>query len=283
MSDTIRKAIGEKLTDPFESELFKSVLANLDSQGNRLRFNNFCYSIRELLRLILHRHSPDEGRIKRCIWYEHKNGDVSQKISRKDRARFAVQGGLSNDYLKERFNIDMKIVYRELIQSINELCKYTHIERETFNLDAKMIIEKEDEILKPFYDFLHSLEECTLLIVSSLHRGIHEAVIHECLRESIVALDELSSHSSVEEIWINDSQILSIDEENVKILVCGQLECGLQWGSNGDVRRGDGAVGSVSFPFTCELWACVADLDDLMVDEDSLHVDVSSWWDDYRE
>jgi len=47
------KGITERLSGNFEHDLFEASLHNLDDSSNKLRFNNFAYSIRELTRHIL--------------------------------------------------------------------------------------------------------------------------------------------------------------------------------------------------------------------------------------
>jgi hypothetical protein len=45
-----QEKIKELLTTDFESELFSASIASLNDTANKLRFNNFAYSIRELSR-----------------------------------------------------------------------------------------------------------------------------------------------------------------------------------------------------------------------------------------
>lgn len=79
----IRKLLNSK----FEKDLFEASLKNLEDKSNKLRFNNFSYSIRELLRHILHNLAPDNEIIS-CSWYKNETGTPGI-ISRGERVRHA--------------------------------------------------------------------------------------------------------------------------------------------------------------------------------------------------
>lgn len=95
------------LYSDFELELFEASLRNLRDNQNKLRFNNFAYSIRELSRHIQHNLAPDEEVIN-CVWYRNETGDVG-KLSRGERVKYAIQGGLTNNF------VDTEILELEII------------------------------------------------------------------------------------------------------------------------------------------------------------------------
>ena len=61
------------------------------------------------------------------------------------------------------------------------------------------------------------------------------------------------------------------------------MGCELQWGSNSDLRKGDGATLPQTFPFECDLRSPVDDPTVVSPVEDSLRVDRSSWRDNYYD
>lgn len=82
----------------FEHDLCDAAFDNLNVK-NRLRFNNFAYSIRELTRHILYRLAPDVD-IKCCSWYKPtKNENGKVVITRADRINYAIYGGFDNNAL----------------------------------------------------------------------------------------------------------------------------------------------------------------------------------------
>jgi hypothetical protein len=88
------------------------------------------------------------------------------------------------------------------------------------------------------------------------------------ISDTILEVDELATHHSVDEVYV--------DRTTVK----GSLAVGLQWGSNSDVRRGDGVEIDQSFPFQCDIEVPVDDPFDLRGADTSYVVDTSKWRED---
>lgn len=81
------------------------------------------------------------------------------------------------------------------------------------------------------------------------------------------------------QIYVDSHEVTCITSETVHIRVSGSLGVTLQWGSNSDLRRGDGAEMDESFEYTCELTCEAAnpDIEALEFVEDSLMVDTGDW------
>lgn len=75
----------------------------------------------------------------------------------------------------------------------------------------------------------------------------------------------------------------SVDENFIHFEASGTISCELQWGSNSDVRRADGALLSDSFPFECYLISSVEDPTSIEAKDDALRVDASSWYENYYD
>ncbi|POY36268.1 hypothetical protein C3K47_10965 [Solitalea longa] len=71
---------------------------NLLDKGNKLRFNNFAYGIRELSRHILHNLSPDKEVIN-CVWYKNDSKKPGQ-LTRAERVKYAIQKGLPDKFVE---------------------------------------------------------------------------------------------------------------------------------------------------------------------------------------
>lgn len=67
--DKFKIEIEKRLSGDFEHDLFDAALYNLNDVHNKLRFNNFAYSLRELTRHILARLAPDLICIKYSMVY----------------------------------------------------------------------------------------------------------------------------------------------------------------------------------------------------------------------
>jgi len=72
-------------------------------------------------------------------------------------------------------------------------------------------------------------------------------------------------------------KIEDIDKDTIFFSGDGSILCQLQYGSDGDVRRGDGVEFESNFPFTFTGSASV-DLKEIHIDQDTIEVDTSSFY-----
>lgn len=273
----MKTIIENELCEGFERELFSAAQNNLSDKSNPLRLNNYSYAMRELSRHVLHRLAPDQNVIN-CSWYKNET-DKENGITRKQRAYYAVQGGLDDQYVKETLGLEVDGIHSRLVKAINNLSKFTHIEPKVFNLSELEAEQFVVEMTEATHNFLIAIRECRELIIEQLWEQIDAAVIDKALTDTITSIDELASHHYIEEINTDTIKIFNIDHESILLCAYGSIGCELQWGSNSDIRRGDGATLHQSFPFTCQLISSVEAPDEIECDENSLSVDTSSWYD----
>jgi len=277
----MRTEIENRLNEGFEKQLFKAALANFENTTNPLRFNNFAYATRELVRHILARLAPDDEVIK-CSWYKEKT-DKKDGISRRQRVYYAVQGGLSDAYVQDKLGIDIFAIHTALLDAVDNLSKHTHIEEKTFNIAERQVNLYVEETLAAVVGLFTAIEDNHKALVSALWERLDESAIDAALRETILSIDELATHHTIEEVYTDNIQIVGIDSYFVRFEARGTIFCELQWGSNSDLRRGDGAVLPQSFPFMCELWSHVDSPDDIQTDENTFGADTSSWQEGYHD
>ncbi len=108
---------------------------------------------------------------------------------------------------------------------------------------------------------------------------LDEEAVDTLMSETIGEIDELASHHSIEEVYTEDTQVLSIGARYVRYQASGTVSVVLQYGSNSDVRRGDGAEMSTSFPFAVEFEVPVEEPRDLRNALIVSGVDTGSWFD----
>jgi predicted pPIWI-associating nuclease len=269
--------IEKELCEGFERNLFVAAQKNLADKSNPLRFNNYSNAMRELTRHVLHRLAPDDYVIS-CPWYKNET-DKEKGITRKQRAYYAVQGGLENSYVEKTLGLEVEDIHSRLVKAINSLSKFTHIEAKVFDLPESDIEALVNETTESVYGFLTTIRDCQKMIIDSLWEHIDSAVIDEALRETIISIDELATHHFIDEVYTDKVEIYEINHESIEFRVYGSIGCELQWGSNSDLRRGDGAVLPQSYPFVCELISPVYAPEEVESIEDSLVVDTSSWSD----
>lgn len=271
--------IESHLENDFERELFKAVQANLKDTKNALRLNNFAYSARELVRIVLDRLAPTEDVI-RCPWYKDETG-VKNKPTRAQRILFAIHGGLETDYVEKRFDIPVTHTKACIIQNIDILSKYTHITDEVFNVpDAEDALSLD--ALSSLSNFFKMLGGCRAHVMEKLSEEvINDEVIDSYLSETDLALDELATHHSIEHVEVYEVVLDSIGYDSYRLKAYGNVYVGLQWGSNSDLRNGDGATMDESFPLEAELRSPFEDVND--VELVWVGANTSEWWDNHYD
>ena len=245
------KIIRTYLVGDFEEKFFDACLANLRDKENLLRVNNFAYAMRELIRNVLERLAPKDE-VMNAPWYE-QNEDVKDGPTRVQRIKYAIQGWLTDEALHEQLHMDVTEVLKNLKNSINELSKYTHVEPETFDVDDKTGDELSNKVLKYVVNMFETIKD--------EKRAVHNAVM-ECVDEDMIGqfyqttnpeIDILSTHHEIEGYWVNEIKKEDDGKGNVHVSVTGSVDVRLQFGSNGDMRRGIGWETNESFPFKSEL------------------------------
>ena len=121
----------------FETDFLKASVAYMQNPKDKLGFNSFAYSMRELIRNIFERLAPDAN-IKRCSWYKPTyNAQGKETITRQQRVRYAIQGGIGDSDLQillQQQYTDMADAMKDLIDQIDTLSKYTHVTPKTLSL-----------------------------------------------------------------------------------------------------------------------------------------------------
>lgn len=268
------------LQDDFENQLFNAAIYNLSDKKNQLRFSNYAYALRELFLIIIKRMAPEEN-VVYCEWFSGFN--EKKQVTRRDSCKYIIQGGLSDDYVRDELKIDTSEIYPRLRDAFDALNRLTHISKKVFPVDADKGIKIVSEVEEHIGTLFNKLDECHREVLLKLEEAVGEAAIYSSVTESIMSIDELSTHSSIDEVYIDDIKIVEINDMDIIFSVSGSVDVGLQWGSNSDVRNDNGAVGNRSFPFSCEVKSSVDNPDNLGCEEGAFNVDTSSWWDGYYD
>lgn len=203
-----RAKIFERLTDGFEKELFAAALENLENKEGRLRFNNFAYAIRELVDHILKRRAPD-NEVMRCSWYRRDQG-ATREVTRRQRVYYMVQGGLSDEYVRKKLETDIDSVHAVLREAVEQLNRHTHINEKTFNVAATAVEALVDETASAIIGLFDAIDGNREALINALSGQLDTAVVDEALRETIISIDALASHHSVDEVYTSKVLITSL-------------------------------------------------------------------------
>ena len=238
---------------PFEQELCEAAFDNLHTKS-KLRFNNFAYSIRELSRHILYRLAPD-NEIKRCPWYKPTN-TANDVITRADRINYAIYGGFDNNALTTmglKSSIDK--ARKNLLASIDTLSKFTHVNADTFGVSDSETNKLVNDVIGSFNGFVESMNDIRRIVVDYLEKEINQEILSATIYETFSDIDILSTHSSIENYCIDSISVGDISSNEVVLNVSGSVDVRLQYGSDGDQRRGDGYITNMDIPYNASVSA----------------------------
>ncbi len=230
----------------FEQDLFQAVLDNLKNHGP-LCFNNFAYSLRELIRHILYRMAPN-SELTKCVWF--KPDSTSQNgITRAHRAIFAIRGGLSDAYLSKILSISIKLPVKRLMDAITTLHQHTHIQEDTFNADRSRVLRLAEDCLSAAAEFCQTIADCRNQVIQRVAENIDKHLVELALTETIGDIDVLSTHHQVEELTIDSINVDRIGVDHIELTAEGTISVLLQYGSDSDMENDMGAEIDDSFPF----------------------------------
>lgn len=267
----IEDKIRAKLENSFEKDLFEAALENFNATGNKLRFNNFAYTLRELTRVFLARLSP-ESDIKKCKWYKNDSGDPA-KITRGERVKYAIQGGLNNNYVINQLDIDVLDINRQFKEIISLLSKFTHIGSTTFNIDDETASDYKKRALETLLEFFELIEQSRNKVVTRLESEIDNHVFSAAISETHSEIDEVASSHYIDGVYVEYHEVIRIDSEKIHLFVEGQFEATLEYGS-----KHDGCSLHHSFPFECKFTCKVDSPYKIFESCQELKVDNSSWY-----
>lgn len=275
--------ITQLLTNQFELDLFEASLASINDKSNKLRYNNFAYSIRELSRHFLHNLAPKD-RIKNCNWFKPETPDG--RPTRNQRIKYAIQGGI-DDELLEKWGFEVEELHetiKDVKDTINTLSKYTHINPEVFDIDEVEVETKSQEVLKSFISLVETIENYREDLKTFLDGHIEEHMISSVVSNFFENVDQLAPHHSLEYSEVSDYHISEINDEKIIVTVYGDLYVILEYGSRQERREGDGLDLEESFPFETKIrYEISEDFPSERYEVDEYDVDTSSWYGDEEE
>ena len=278
--DEFKIEIKKRLSGNFEHDLFNAALYNLNDPDNKLRFNNFAYSLRELTRHILARLAPDKN-VLNTAWFVPATPEKPKQITRKQRMKYAIQGGLLDDYVIDTLGIDVDEIGKKVNDSIDLLSKYTHVNPESFYIKEDTIRDFSKGVIEAVLLLFQTIDENRSLLTNELETHIDKSIINNLFYETIDTIDYLATHYNIEDYSVDDIKLLDIDDTTVYFKAEGYVGVKLQYGSDGDLRRGDGMTMYESFPFTGNFYGQIKDkMEAFELNTETFEVDTDCHWGD---
>lgn len=260
------------LETDFETELFTACLRNYASHGNPLRFHNFAFSIRELIKHIIEKKSPND-KLLQASWYKREHEHY--EISRRQRLKYCSQAKISDAYLGEEFLEESNERIDEMLKLYFFLNKYTHITEKYMHPSPQEFFLKAKQILQIATEILNGIHICRDELIRTLEDKIRNAVIDTAVSSMPENLVTIANHAYVDYTEVEEFGITSIDDEYINIYASGTVYVTQEYGS-----RNDGVSLEESYPFTLHMASHLDSPETFEVISEALEVDTSSWYDD---
>jgi hypothetical protein len=273
-SSTLEAKLRSQLIDDFSVQVLTSALFVVGNPNIPIRLNLFAAAIRELFGYTLHTLAPDAN-VAQCEWFKPDRG--TNGPTRRQRAKYATQGGLSDRYIAG-IGVDVKHLHDAAIKALEGMNKYTHVRPGTIIDDPEEITAFVEGAMCALLGLFTSFGECRASVLDALSEEIDNEAVNALIAETIQEVDELATHHSVEEVYVEKTRVVSLTHDTIYFKATGTLAVELQWGSNSDLRRGDAATAEESFPFEVTMQSSIDNITDF--DEVEYRVDTSSRFDD---
>ena len=278
--ETALEALEDLAIDDFSRRVIRGAARVLADRENPLRLNLFATASRMLLEHLMGTLAPRD-QVEACWWYALQPD--TDKPTRAQRIRYCLRGGLADEFVHDELKIDPKPLEASLVRAYSQLSKHVHGRSETVvEVEAKQDAEAT-EIVSAIGAFLAGYHDARKQLLDPLAESLDSGAVDALLSETILSVDELASHHSVEDVYVHETRVESIGAEWVRYRTTGSVDVVLQWGSNSDLRNGDGAESEQSFPFVCTFDVPVERPHDIEDAEPEWAVDTSSWTDLFED
>jgi hypothetical protein len=269
-------ALKPKATDAFSHSCLEGARLALGNPDNPLRLNFFSTAMRILFEHMMDTLVPIDA-VMQCAWYKPEKEDG--KPTRGQRITYTIQGGLSADFVIGQLHVDPKPLRRRLLDAVDECSKQIHAREYSVITDAGEQDAMAAAPIAAVEGLLDALHFCRRAVLEPIMESLDEAAVDTLLNESLVEVDELATHWSLQDVYIDETVVHAIGPDTVTYRSTGSIDVILQFGSNSDVRNDMGAELPQTFPFTCDIIVPLDDPWDLSLAETRCGVDVSEWTD----
>ncbi len=250
MSKEIKKIID--FLPSREKEIFISNF-NILEVNNKLSFNYFALGIREIIAKTLSDSEIING-VKNCAWYTKYDYNITanDQVTTKQRLAFLICG--NNDVDAVDHILGIKGIIEELYKEDRKLNKYAHINTipkiEQWSGKIEKIIVSFSKFVTKLEKFSIKFEKYMVDIEDELQSYISDNGLDE--------LDVLATHYFDPQIYIEEICLLDCDVNGddviLKVQCGGYISTELQYGSDHDVRNGDGLNEKTNVDFNTTIY-----------------------------
>ncbi|MHC2640404.1 hypothetical protein ACVJGB_003272 [Bradyrhizobium liaoningense] len=228
-------ALKPKALDDFSRTTITGAQHALGDVDNPLRLNFFSTAMRILFEHTMGTLAPADQVVQSEWFVSEREGNVP---TRGQRIVFAIQGGLSDEFVKDALQIDIAPIRQKLIKAVDNLSKHVHGCEDT-------IIERRDEQdaaasggIEALGNFLDTYHECRKTILDAIQDELDDTTVDALITDTIMEVDELATHHSVDAVYVDTTAVRSIGAHFITYRATGRsrLVC------NGDQIRTCGAA-----------------------------------------
>lgn len=232
---------------PHLCEMLDGAKAVLNDKSNPMRLALASHALRELLREVLAHFAPDKM-IKAAGWYVP---DPSSKtgVTRKHRAMYAVYGCVNPSALPKSLANEVEDIARQIGDHVEKLSEYAHTTASVLAKPETEGVELAASTIELFPLLFAAINLGQETLIDELQMALTTALDDIFVNDFFDELDILSSHTRPTEAYVAEVTVTNIDKDAIYFAGIGSVSCELQYGSDGDCRRGDGVEWKDSFPF----------------------------------
>ena len=261
--------------DRFLEKICRGAIRAGRDKSNPIRGNLVASALRELATHVLHSLAPDND-VRQCVWFEQAKD--TKTVTRRQRARYIVQAGLSDDFVKEKLKVDAGAMAKPLLEAMDKLNKGTHVRADTVVHKGRTVRNMLYEVLSELYALVEEGEQARHSIKNAAAAALHSAVFDRMILETIQELDELSTHTRVDGHRIDEIRVRRLNAIDIEYCVTGEVDVELQYGSNSDVSNDIGVRSDDSYPYKAKVIANAAKPLAIDVHKIRLAVDTRSFY-----
>ena len=267
-------ALKPKVIDDFSRSCLEGARLALENPDNPSRPNFFSTAMRILFEHMMDTLAPIDA-VMRCAWCKPEKDDG--KPTRGQRITYAIQGGLSENFVTGQLHVDPQPLRRRLLDAVDECSRQIHAREYSVITDPKEQDAMAAATIAAIGGLLDALHFCRRAVLEPIMESLDDAAVDTLLSESLVEVDELATHWSLQDVYVHETVVHTIGPDTITYRSTGSIDVILQFGSNSDVRNDLGAELPQTFPFTCDIIVPLEDPWDLGCAQTRRGVDVSEW------
>jgi hypothetical protein len=183
-------ALLPKAIDAFSQSTITGAQHALADIANPLRLNFFCTAMRIMFEHMIGTLAPVE-QVVQTEWFVSERED--NLPTRWQRIVFAVQGGLSDSFVRSTLQIDIAPLRKRLIKAVDNLSKHVHGREDTIiegQVEQDAAASGAIEALGTLLDTYH---ECRKTILDAIQQELDDAAVDALITDTIGEVDELAT------------------------------------------------------------------------------------------